>query len=154
MYDFEKVEGGPIEVTLTWEGAPRALMVQLYWAGEGLAHEDVAPRTGPSAIHFTRPMMEAANYRIRVVNVEAEAMIPFTLTLRNNGPSPAIRPQLVDTLPEGLTFARPLEGRVLVTARRFGAASQPLEPEFLVSTVTSGRQYAPVIAATPAVNST
>jgi hypothetical protein len=81
VYDFEKVEGGPIEVTLTWEGAPRALMVQLYWAGEGLAHEDVAPRTGPSAIHFRRPMMEAASYRIRVVNVEGEAVIPYTLTL-------------------------------------------------------------------------
>jgi hypothetical protein len=81
VYDFEKVEGGPIEVTLTWEGAPRALMVQLYWAGEGLAHEDVAPRTGPSAIHFTRPMMEAANYRLRVVNLEGEAVIPYTLTL-------------------------------------------------------------------------
>src|SRR3989442_1649570 len=47
-YDFSLEREGPITVTLEWDGGPRALMVQLYWAGEGLAHEDVAPRTGPS----------------------------------------------------------------------------------------------------------
>jgi hypothetical protein len=37
-----------------------------------------------------------------------------------------------------------------VMARRFDADATPLEPEFLVNTVTSARQSAPVIAATPA----
>lgn len=81
VYDFFLLEEGSIEVTVTWEGAPRAMMVQLYWAGEGLAHEDVAPRTGPSRIWFRRPLMEAANYRLRVVSLEPGSTIPFTLTL-------------------------------------------------------------------------
>lgn len=81
IYDFSLVREGPIEVTMTWEGAPRAMLVQLYWAGEGLAHEDVAPRNGPSRIWFRRPLMEAANYRLRVVSLEPESTIPFTLTL-------------------------------------------------------------------------
>jgi len=81
VYDFFLLEEGSIEVTVTWEGAPRAMMVQLYWAGDGLAHEDVAPRTGPSRIWFRRPLMEAANYRLRVVSLEPGSTIPFTLTL-------------------------------------------------------------------------
>jgi len=81
MYDFSLVREGSIEVTMTWEGAPRAVLVQLYWAGEGLAHEDVAPRNGPSRIWFRRPLMEAANYRLRVVSLEPDSAIPFTLTL-------------------------------------------------------------------------
>ena len=80
-YDFSLVREGSIEVTMTWEGPPRAMLVQLYWAGEGLAHEDVAPRNGPSRIWFRRPLMEAANYRLRVVSLEPESTIPFTLTL-------------------------------------------------------------------------
>ncbi len=80
-YDFSLDQEGPIEVTLTWDGAPRALMVQLYWAGEGLAHEDVAPRSGPSRIWFRRPRMEAAAYSLRVVSLEPDVTIPFTLTL-------------------------------------------------------------------------
>jgi len=80
-YDFALSKEGPIEVTVTWEGPPRALMVQLHWAGEGLAHEDVAPREGPSRIWFRRPLMEAANYRLRVVSLEPESTIPFTLTV-------------------------------------------------------------------------
>jgi hypothetical protein len=81
VYDFTLSQAGAIEVTLTWEGQPRALMVQLYWAGEGLAHESVAPRTGPSRINFRRPMMEAANYRLRVVSLEPDNTIPFSLTI-------------------------------------------------------------------------
>ena len=81
VYDFTLREEGSIEVAVTWDGAPRALMVQLYWAGEGLAHEDVAPRNGPSRISFKRPLMEAANYRLRVVSLEPGSTIPFTLTL-------------------------------------------------------------------------
>ena len=81
VYDFALAEPGPIDVTLSWEGQPRDLMVQLYWAGEGLAHEDVAPRTGPSSISFRRPMMEAASYRLRVVSLDPTATIPFALTI-------------------------------------------------------------------------
>jgi hypothetical protein len=81
VYDFSKTREGPIEVTLAWDGAPRELMVQLYWAGEGLAHEDVAPRNGPSRIWFLRPRMEAANYRLRVVSLVPDRAIPFTLTV-------------------------------------------------------------------------
>jgi len=82
VYGFALEREGPIEVTLEWEGAPRAMMVQLYWAGEGLAHEDVAARSGPSLISFLRPRMEAANYRIRVVSLEPATTIPFTLTVK------------------------------------------------------------------------
>jgi hypothetical protein len=81
IYDFTLSQAGAIEVTLAWEGQPRALMVQLYWAGEGLAHESVAPRTGPSRINFRRPLMEAANYRLRVVSLEPDNPIPFALTI-------------------------------------------------------------------------
>ena len=81
VFDLSLPRPGPIEVSLTWEGAPRALLVQLYWAGEGLAHEDVAPREGPSRIWFHRPMMEAAAYKVRVVSLEPANRIPFTLTL-------------------------------------------------------------------------
>jgi hypothetical protein len=82
VYDFSLPREGPIEVTLTWDGPARAMMVQLYWAGEGLAHEDVAPRNGPPLISFVRPRMEAANYRVRVVSLEPGASMPFNLTLR------------------------------------------------------------------------
>ena len=81
VYDFSLPQEGSIDVAVTWEGPPRAMLVQLYWAGAGLAHEDVAPLTGPSRIHFHRPRMEAANYRLRVVNLEPTSTIPFTLTL-------------------------------------------------------------------------
>ena len=80
-YEFTLAREGPIDLTLTWNDAPRALFVQLYWAGEGLAHEDVAPRSGPSRISFTRPHMEASRYQVRVVSLEPEREIPFTLTL-------------------------------------------------------------------------
>jgi hypothetical protein len=81
VFDFSTVSEGSIEVVLTWDGAPRALMVQLYWAGEGLAHEDIAPSNGPSRIAFLRPRMEAAAYRIRVVSREPASAIPFTLEI-------------------------------------------------------------------------
>jgi hypothetical protein len=81
VYDFTLSQPGAIEVTLTWDGQPRTLMAQLYWAGEGLAHEDVAPRSGPSRISFRRPLMEAASYRLRVVSLEPETAVPFSLTI-------------------------------------------------------------------------
>lgn len=82
VFDFATAQDGPIEVVLTWDGAPRALMVQLYWAGEGLAHEDVAPVNGPARIAFLRPRMEAAAYRLRIVSREPASEIPFTLVVR------------------------------------------------------------------------
>lgn len=81
VFELSLPRPGPIEVALTWVGAPRAMLLQLYWAGEGLAHEDVAPRAGPSRIWFQRPMMEAAAYKVRVVSLEPANRIPFTLTL-------------------------------------------------------------------------
>jgi hypothetical protein len=80
-FDFSTSREGPIEVTLTWDGAPRALRVQLYWVGGTLAHEDIAPADGPSQISFLRPRMEAAAYTLRVVSLEPETAIPFTLTV-------------------------------------------------------------------------
>ncbi len=81
VHEFTLTQPGPIEVSLTWDGAPRALMLQLYWAGEGLAHEDVAPREGPPRIAFIRPRMEATKYQVRVVSMEPGNTIPFTLSL-------------------------------------------------------------------------
>lgn len=81
IFDFSTSREGPIEVTLTWDGAPRALRVQLYWVGGTLAHEDIARDGGPSRISFVRPRMEAAAYRLRVVSLEPETAIPFTLTV-------------------------------------------------------------------------
>ena len=80
-FDFTLPQEGPIEVTLTWEGSPRAVFVQLYWAGRWLAHEDVAPREGPSRISFLRPRMEANNYQLRIVAREPGVAIPFRLVL-------------------------------------------------------------------------
>lgn len=81
VFDFSTSSEGPIEVTLMWNGAPRALRVQLYWAGGTLAHEDIARDGGPSRISFVRPRMEAAAYRLRVVSLEPDNAIPFTLTV-------------------------------------------------------------------------
>lgn len=81
VFDFATSREGPIEVTLTWDGAPEALRVQLYWVGGTLAHEDIARAGGPSRISFLRPRMEAAAYRIRVVSLEPDNAIPFTLTI-------------------------------------------------------------------------
>lgn len=80
-YNFSLLQEGPIEVEVTWSGPPRILLAQLYWAGEGLAHEDVAPRGGPSRIHFRRPRMEAASYTLRIVNLDPTHGTPFALTL-------------------------------------------------------------------------
>jgi hypothetical protein len=81
-FDFSLSQEGPIEVTLTWQGNARALFVQLYWQGRWLAHEDVAPREGPSQISFIRPRMEATDYQIRIVTREPGQAIPFRLLVR------------------------------------------------------------------------
>jgi hypothetical protein len=81
-FDFTLSQQGPIEVTLAWQGPPRAVFVQLYWQGRWLAHEDVAPREGPSQISFVRPHMEATDYQIRIVTREPGLAIPFRLLVR------------------------------------------------------------------------
>jgi hypothetical protein len=81
VYNFSLLREGPIEVEVTWDGPPRLLLVQLYWAGEGLAHEDVAPRDGPSRIYFRRPRMEATDYTLRIVNLDPTHGTPFALRL-------------------------------------------------------------------------
>ena len=79
VFDFATQQEGPISITLTWNGEPRALRAQLYWAGGPLAHEDIG--RDQSQIAFTRPNMEAGAYRLRVVSLEPETAIPFTLTI-------------------------------------------------------------------------
>jgi hypothetical protein len=74
-------EGGAIEVTLSWNGAPRAMLIQLYRADAGLIHEDLAPRDGSPTIAFRRVSLPAIEYELRVVNMEPGAAHPFTLTL-------------------------------------------------------------------------
>jgi hypothetical protein len=81
-FDFSLAQEGPIEVTLAWQGPARAVFVQLYWQGRWLAHEDVAPRDGPSQISFVRPRMEATDYQIRIVTREPAMGIPFRLLVR------------------------------------------------------------------------
>jgi hypothetical protein len=82
VFDFTLSHEGPIEVSLSWQGNARALFVQLYWQGQWLAHEDVAPREGPSQISFIRPRMEATDYQLRIVSREPTLAIPFRLVVR------------------------------------------------------------------------
>src|SRR5258705_6631526 len=70
-----------VEVTLSWEGGARAMLVQLYRAGAGLVHEDLAPRGGTPTITFRRVGLEPMDYELPVVNMEPAASHPLTLTL-------------------------------------------------------------------------
>ena len=70
-----------VEVTLSWQGGSRAMLIQLYRAGAGLVHEDLAPRDGAPTITFRRVGLEPMEYELRVVNMETNATHPFTLTL-------------------------------------------------------------------------
>jgi hypothetical protein len=72
---------GAVEVTLSWQGGARAMLIQLYRAGAGLVHEDLAPRDGSPTITFRRVGLEPMQYELRVVNMEPAATHPFTLTL-------------------------------------------------------------------------
>lgn len=81
IYEFAMPQEGSIGVTLNWDGQPRAMLVQLYWGDGLLAHEDVAPRSGPSQIAFRRGLMEPNTYRVRVVSLEPDHAMPFILTL-------------------------------------------------------------------------
>jgi hypothetical protein len=86
VFEFSLPQEGTIGVTLSWDGQPRAMLVQLYWGDGLLAHEDVAPKSGPSRIAFQRPLMEATSYRVRVVSLEPDHALPFTLTLTLTSP--------------------------------------------------------------------
>ena len=82
VYRFSMRQAGAVEVTLTWEGRERALLIQLHEAGSRLVHEDLAPRGGPARIWFRRTDLEARDYEVSVVNLESDSTIPFTLTVR------------------------------------------------------------------------
>jgi hypothetical protein len=79
-YHFTMEHDGAAEVTLSWQGGARAMLIQLYLAGAGLVHEDVAPRDGAPTITFRRTL-PALDYELRVVNMEPDVTHPFTLTL-------------------------------------------------------------------------
>ena len=57
------------------------MLIQLYRAGAGLIHEDVAPRDGAPSITFRRVSLPAIEYELRVVNMEPDVTHPFSLTL-------------------------------------------------------------------------
>jgi hypothetical protein len=79
-YRFALQHEGAVEVALSWQGSPRGMLIQLYRAGAGLLHEDVAPRDGAPTITFRRTNLEPMEYELRVVNWEPQATHPFTLT--------------------------------------------------------------------------
>ncbi len=79
VYSFSLASAGGVDVTLTWEGGQRDMMIQLYRADLGLVHEDLAPRNGLSRITFRRPDLAAMDYELRVVSLQREAAIPFRL---------------------------------------------------------------------------
>ena len=80
-YRFTMEHTGAVEVTLSWQGGERAMLIQMYLAGAGLVHEDLAPRGGSSTVTFRRVGIPATEYELRVVNMEPGATHPFTLTL-------------------------------------------------------------------------
>lgn len=80
-YRFSLQREGAVEVTLSWQGGARAMLIQLYRAGAGLIHEDLAPRDGSPTIAFRRVDLPAIEYELRVVNMEPTVAHPFTLTL-------------------------------------------------------------------------
>ncbi len=80
-YRFTLQRQGAAEVTLSWQGGARAMLIQLYRAGAGLVHEDVAPRDGAPTITFRRVGLEPMEYELRVVNWEPDVTHAFTMTL-------------------------------------------------------------------------
>jgi len=80
-YRFTLQKEGAVEVTLSWQGGARAMLIQLYRAGAGLIQEDLAPRDGSPTIAFRRVSLPAIEYELRVVNMEQNVAHPFTLTL-------------------------------------------------------------------------
>jgi len=80
-YGFTLQRQGAVEVTLSWQGGSRAMLIQLYRAGAGLVHEDVAPRDGAPTITFRRTALEPMDYELRVVNWEPDVAHAFTMTV-------------------------------------------------------------------------
>jgi hypothetical protein len=80
-YRFTMQRDGAVEVTLTWQGNERAMRIQLYRAGAGLVHEDLAPRGGPPQISFRRTDISAMDYELRVISMEPDTIHPFNLDL-------------------------------------------------------------------------
>lgn len=80
-FSFTMQRDGAVEVTLTWSGNERAMLIQLYRAGGGLVHEDLAPRGGPPQITFRRTDITSMEYELRVVNMEPFATHSFDLRL-------------------------------------------------------------------------
>lgn len=80
-YRFTMQRDGAVEVTLKWQGNERAMLIQLYRAGAGLVHEDLAQRGGPPQITFRRTGITAMEYELRVVNMEPSTAHAFNLTL-------------------------------------------------------------------------
>jgi hypothetical protein len=80
-YRFSLQKEGAAEVTLSWQGGARAMLIQLYRAGAGLVHEDVAALDGAPTIAFRRVGLPPIEYELRVVNMEPTVAHPFTLTL-------------------------------------------------------------------------
>jgi hypothetical protein len=80
-YRFSLQREGAVDVALSWQGGARAMLIQLYRAGAGLIHEDLAPREGSPSITFRRISLPAIEYELRVVNMESDVAHPFTLTL-------------------------------------------------------------------------
>jgi len=80
-YRFALQKEGAVEVTLSWQGGARAMLIQLYQAGAGLIHEDLAPRDGSPTIAFRRVSLPALEYELRIVNMEPDVAHPFTLML-------------------------------------------------------------------------
>jgi hypothetical protein len=73
---------GAVEITLTWQGAPRAMLIQLMRVSGGIVQEDIAPVDGPPLISFRRTGITPQDYEIRVVNMDPTiATQPFTLDL-------------------------------------------------------------------------
>jgi hypothetical protein len=80
-YRFSLQNEGAVEVTLVWEGSARGMLIQLYRAGAGLIHEDLARPDGAPTVSFRRVNVPAIDYELRVVNMEPTVPHPFTLTL-------------------------------------------------------------------------
>jgi hypothetical protein len=79
-YQFTLARQGAVEVTLSWQGGARAMLIQLYRAGAGLVHEDVS-QNGASSITFRRVGLEPMDYELRVVNWEPDVAHAFTMTV-------------------------------------------------------------------------
>ena len=78
-YRFTLQREGAVEVSLSWQGSPRGMLIQLYRAGAGLVHEDVAQGGSPT-ITFRRVGLEPLDYELRVVNWEPDETHAFALT--------------------------------------------------------------------------